>query len=52
MKRHVDKNEFGGDVITDVPEVKRCPVCRSVAGESDVNLVRNAYANDKELEDN
>ncbi len=32
MTRHVDKDEFGGDVIFEVPEVKRCPVCMSVAG--------------------
>jgi hypothetical protein len=52
MKRHVDLDKFGAEIVTEVPDVKRCPVCRSVAGADDVKLVIEAYTNAAELEDN
>jgi hypothetical protein len=51
-ERHVEKDEFGGDLITKVPEVKRCAICRSVADDTDVDLVKEMYASNKQIEDN
>jgi len=48
----VEKDEFGGDLVTEIPEVKRCPICRSVAGDDDVTLVKEVYTSDKQIEDN
>ena len=50
--RHVEKDEFGGDLIFEIPEVKRCAICGSVAGEDDVQHVQEMYTSDKQIEDN
>jgi len=51
MLRHVDKDEFGGDMIYKVPAIARCPICRSIVSEEDVMHVRDTYLNSNELED-
>jgi hypothetical protein len=37
MKRHVEKDEFGGDIEYKASEIKRCPICRSQASTADVD---------------
>lgn len=39
MKRATDKDEFGNIIYYDLPEVKKCPVCRSEATEVDVGHI-------------
>ena len=51
MSRHIDKDEFGGNIVVELPEVKRCPVCRMVAPDKDVDLVKATYVSAPQLED-
>jgi hypothetical protein len=51
MQRHVDKDEFGGDVIFKTPEIPRCPICSSIVSQEDVTHVRDTYLNTAGLED-
>jgi hypothetical protein len=37
MKRHVEKDEFGGEIEYKASEMKRCPICRSLASVDDVD---------------
>jgi len=40
MKRATDKDEFGNVISYDLPDVKRCPVCRNEATEEDIAHIR------------
>ena len=39
MKRAIEKDEFGGQIITDVPEIKRCPICRRTVERDEENKI-------------
>jgi len=41
MKRATDKDEFGNVITYDLPDVKKCPVCRSEATGEDIELIKN-----------
>ena len=40
MERATETDEFGGIVSYDLPEVKKCPVCRGDAPEHDIEHIR------------
>ena len=52
MKRAIEKDEFGGQIITDVPEIKRCPICRRTVEEDEEKLIKKLYREHPEFEDN
>ena len=40
MKRHIEKDEFGGIIEFKIHTIKKCPICRSVISLTDVEYVR------------
>ena len=40
MERATETDEFGGTIHYELPEVKKCPVCRSEALEHDIEHIR------------
>lgn len=40
MTRATETDEFGGIISYDLPEVKRCPICRSDAPENDIEHIK------------
>ena len=52
MKRAIEKDEFGGKIITDVPEIKRCPICRRTVERDEEKLIKKLYHEHPEFEDN
>ncbi len=52
MQRAIEKDEFGGLIITEIPEIKRCPICRRSVEESEEELIKKLYCEHPEFEDN
>ena len=52
MKRHVEKDEFGGAIIYKLEAVKKCPICRKKVSEEDVDHIQKNYAENPSLDDN
>ena len=40
MTRATETDEFGGVITYELPEVKKCPICRSDAPEHDLDHIR------------
>ena len=51
MKRHIEKDEFGGKITYKLEEKKRCPICRKLVSCDDVNHIRENYNKYPQLED-
>ena len=50
MQRHIEEDEFGNKIGYDLPETKKCPVCRTDVTHTDVETVKtNFESNDKLL---
>ena len=44
-ERAKEKDEFGNIITYDLPEVKRCPVCRIEATEEDIRYIKETIEN-------
>ena len=40
MERATETDEFGGTVTFELPEVKKCPICRNEASEDDIGNIK------------
>ena len=49
MERVVEVDEFGGKIVTELPEEKHCPICRSLVTEDDVKIVKDKLQSNDEL---
>jgi hypothetical protein len=49
MQRATDVDEFGGVISYELPEVKRCPICRNEAPEVDISHIKETVESDKGL---
>ena len=36
-------DEFGNKISTDLPEVKKCPVCRNEVTQADIETVKSKF---------
>ena len=52
MKRHVEKDEFGGSIFYKLEAVKKCPICRKKVSEEDVDHIKKNYIENPSLDDN
>jgi len=52
MNRHIEKDEFGGNVVYKLKSKKKCPICRMLVQQDDVNHIKDKYMHHPELEDN
>ena len=43
MKRHIEKDEFGGRVDYKLEDVKKCPICRKTVSDLDVSHIKKYY---------
>ena len=49
MTRHVEIDEFGNKLITELPEEKSCPICRCKVSDDDAEIVKSNLEKNKEL---
>ena len=40
MRRVTERDEFGCDVEYKVPDVKKCPICRRVVEQSEIDYIK------------
>lgn len=51
MPRVTEKDSFGGNVHHEIPEIKKCPICRREVQEMEIEYVKTQYLEHPELED-
>lgn len=49
MERATDKDEFGGILTYDLPELKKCPICRNEAVEDDIAYIKDTVEGNEGL---
>ena len=49
MERHVEVDEFGGDIVSELPEDKKCPICRTEVTMHDIESVKSNFESNDEL---
>ena len=49
MDRHVEVDEFGNKLITELPEEKRCPICRIEVSEDGYKAIKKQFESNDEL---
>ena len=50
MQRHVEVDEFGNQIRFELPEVKKCPVCRNDVTEADIEYVKSSFESNEMLQ--
>ena len=51
MQRVCEKDEFGGDIKFEIPEIKRCPICRREVEEEEVEYIKKQVCQHPEIDD-
>ena len=49
MDRHVEIDEFGNKLITELPEEKRCPICRIEVSSDGAKAIKSQFESNDEL---
>jgi hypothetical protein len=51
MKRKDEKDSYGGTIHYEIPEIKKCPICRREVGNTDADYIKSQYQHHPEVED-
>jgi hypothetical protein len=51
MERAQEKDSYGDVIKTEVPECKRCPICRREVDQSEIDYVKSQMLKHPEIED-
>lgn len=51
MKRKDEKDNYGGLIHYNIPEIKKCPICRREVAGQDIDYVKSQYDQHPEVED-
>jgi len=51
MQRKEEKDSFGGTIKFEIPEIKRCPICRREVEQAEINFIKNAVLKHPEVDD-
>lgn len=51
MDRKDEKDNFGGVIHYELPEIKRCPICRREVEKPEADFIKEQYSQHPEVED-
>lgn len=51
MKRATEKDDYGGVIEYSLPEIKRCPICRKVVQDEEINILEKQFTMHPEVDD-
>ena len=51
MQRFTEKDEYGGTINYEIPEVKRCPICRRDVENEEITYIKGLLQQHPEIDD-